>query len=398
VNSSLNVIRYSPILLSLLLVFGMITYAQMLVPAQQSGQTNVTLRVGYPNSMDESEVTDQYAYQLLANEGIHVIPTFYDTPTLSYKGLISGQQDIAYDETAGSLLSGQATTCVGGYMLSGTYLAVAGGGITSPSQMLGKTAEDFGIGTIERYLDYYWFEQSDIPTNTNGPNPNSVFLKNGGENVETVHDLETGAAQMILVDDFVLSDLQNPSINNSAHFGPFHVLFYAPRDYYDTCFAARDDWLSSQQNQGVLVKFLAALYQAQRYFISNPDKFLNFAEQQLPETPASEIQFVSTYYPQHYAYWPYGIYNLGGDQNISSKFNGTNRFFMIAGVLKSPVSNDSVKPYGVFNKYFELQALQMLGPYSYPNQSWVNAAFLANIQSWVPSWMIRSIGSSSTTS
>jgi ABC-type nitrate/sulfonate/bicarbonate transport system substrate-binding protein len=383
-------------MLAIILVIGMVSYSQATLSASQAGHANVSLRVGYPNSMDESEVTDQYAYQLLAAQGIHVIPTFYDSPPLSYKGLIAGQQDIAYDETEGSLLSGQDTTCVGGYMLSGTYLAVAGDGITSPSQLLGKTAEDFGPGSIERYLDYYWFKQAGVPTNTNGPSPSSVFLRNGGENVETVHDLETGAAQMILVDDFILSDLQNPSVNNSAHYGPFHVLFYAPRNYYDTCFAARDDWLASPANQAVLAKFLAALYQAQRYFLSNPDKFVAFAEQQLPETPVSEIQFVSSYYPQHYAYWPYGVYNLQGDQNIYEKFNGTDSFFITAGVLTSPIANDSVKPYGVFNKYFELQALQMLGPYTYPNESWVNQAFSANVQSWVPSWMMESSGYSTT--
>ena len=109
-----------------------------------TGENHVSLRVGYPNTLDESEVSDEYAFQLLAAQGIQVIPTFYDNPSLSYKGLVSGQRDIAYDETGGSLLSGQNTTCVGGYMLEGTYLAIAGGGITSPSQMLGKTAEDFG--------------------------------------------------------------------------------------------------------------------------------------------------------------------------------------------------------------------------------------------------------------
>ncbi len=376
----------------------MVSYSEMNLPVSSAGQTNITLTIGYPNSMDESEVTDQYAFQLLAAEGIHVIPTYYDNPSLDYKGLIAGQQEISYDESEGSLLSGQATTCVGGYMLAGTYLAVAGDGITSPSQLLGKTAEDFGAGTIERYLDYYWFDQAGVPTNTIGPNPNSVFLKTGGENVETVHDLETGAAQMIVVDDFILSDLQNPSINNSAHDGPFHVIFYAPHNYYDTCFAARDDWLSSASNQAVLVKFLAALYQAQRYFISNHDSYLTFAEQQLPETPISEIQFASTYYPAHYAYWPYGIYNLQGDQNISVKYNGTNQFFITAGVLKSPVANDSVKPFGVYNKYFELQALQMLGPYSYPNESWVGTtpSFESNLQSWVPSWMMNSPSATSS--
>ncbi len=229
----MNSVRYVPLVLSVILVMGMVSYAQMMVPALSGGSTNVTLRVGYPDSLDESDVTDQYAFQLLAAEGIHVIPTYYDNPPLSYKGLLAGQQDIAYDETMGSLVSAQNTTCIGGYELGGVFLAVTGDNITSPSQLLGKTAADFGPGSILRFLNEYWFAQAGIPVNTVGPNPKSVFLEAGGENVETVHDLETGQAQEIVVDDFILSDLQNPSINNTVHNGPFHVLFYSPTNFFN---------------------------------------------------------------------------------------------------------------------------------------------------------------------
>ena len=374
----------------------MISYAEMTLPVSSAGQTNVTLRVGYPDSLDESDVTDQYAFQLLEAQGIHVIPTYYDNPPLSYKGLLAGQQDIAYDETMGSLISGQDTSCVGGYELGGVFLAVAGDNITSPSQLLGKTAADFGPGSILRYLNDYWFSQAGIPVNTVGPNSKSVFLEAGGENVETVHDLETGQAQEIVVDDFILSDLTSPSVNNTAHNGPFHVLFYSPTDFFNSCYAVRDDWLSISSNQLVLEKFLAAIYQAQRYFISSPEQFVTFAEQQLPETPVSEIQFASTFYPSHLAYWPYGLYNLQGNESLQIKYNNTNNFFIIAGALKTPTANDSVQPYGVFNKYFELKALQMLGPFTYPDLGWVNQQFESNIQAWAPTWMLDASTSTAT--
>ena len=296
----------------------------------------------------------------------------------------------------GSLISGQDTTCVGGYELGGVFLAVAGDNITSPSQLLGKTAADFGPGSILRYLNDYWFAQAGIPVNIAGPNPNSVYLESGGENVETVHDLEAGQAQEIVVDDFILADLQSPSVNNTAHNGPFHVLFSSPANFYNSCYAVRDDWLSNPTNQQVLEKFLAAIYEAQRYYITNPSQFVTFAEQQLPETSPTEIQFASTFYPSQLAYWPYGLYNLQGNQSLQVKFSNTNQFFINAGVLKSPVANDSVQPYGVFNKYFELKALQMMAPYSYPNESWVNPTFTMELQSWVPSWMMDGSSSSTT--
>jgi ABC-type nitrate/sulfonate/bicarbonate transport system substrate-binding protein len=382
-----NPSRYAPVALSIILVLVMVTYAEMTLPVSSAGQTNLTLRVGYPDSLDESDVTDQYAFQLLDSQGIHVIPTYYDNPPLSYKGLLAGQQDIAYDETMGSLISGQETTCVGGYELGGVFLAIAGDNITSPSQLLGKTAADFGPGSILRFLNDYWFSQAGIPVNTVGLDPKSVFLEAGGENVETVHDLETGQAQEIVVDDFILSDLESPSINNTAHNGPFHVLFYSPTNFFNSCYAVRDSWLSVSSNQLLLEKFLAAIYQAQRYFISNPEQFVSFADQQLPETPASEIQFASTFYPAHLAYWPYGLYNLQGNESLQLKYNDTNNFFITAGALKTSVANDSVQPYGVFNKSFELKALEMLGPFSYPNESWVNPPFEAHLQAWVPTWM-----------
>ena len=368
-----------------------IASAALLTLPASSGTSAVTLKVGYPDSLDESDVMDLYAFQILAHEGINVVPTYYDSPPLAYKALISGQQDIAYDESGGSFFSGQQTTCVGGYMLSGTFLAIAGDGITSPTQLLGKTAEDFGPGTIMRYLNYYWFNQAGIAVNTNGPNPTSVYLKNGGENVARVNDLQKGAAQEIVVDDFILADFESPSVNNSADGGPYHVLFYSPDNYFDTCYAVTDNWLSSTGNQALVVKFLAALYQAQRYFISNPEVYVNFAETQLPLIPTAEIEFASTFYPSHYTYWPYGLYNLQGNQSLESKFATTSDFFMTAGVISAPLANDSVKPYGMINRYFELDALKSMGPYAYPDQSWVNPIFSANIRSWVPTWMTGSV-------
>jgi ABC-type nitrate/sulfonate/bicarbonate transport system substrate-binding protein len=381
--------RYAPIIVACLLVVSIASAAQLTLPAA-AGANNITLRVGYPDSLDESDVMDLYAFQILANQGIQVVPTYYDSPSLAYKALISGQQDIAYDESGGSFFTGQQTTCVGGYMLSGTFLAIVGDGITSPSQLLGKTAEDFGPGTIMRYLNYYWFKEAGIAVNTDGPNPTSVYLKNGGENIVRVNDLQSGAAQEIVVDDFILADFESPTINNTAHGGPYHVLFYSPDNYFDTCYVVADNWLSNTANQGLLVKFLAALYQAQRYFISNPDALVTFAEQQLPLTPPAEIEFASTFYPGHYTYWPYGLYNLQRNQSLEAKLATTSDFFMTAGVISSPLVNDSVKPYGMINGYFELKALEAIGPYTYPNESWVNSAFSANIQSWVPAWMTGS--------
>jgi len=368
-----------------ILVITAAAYIQFSPPAAHS---SVTLRVGYPEEVDESDVTDQYAFQILAGEGVQVTyTTYYENPPIAYKALLTGQQDIVYDETMGSLISGQNTTCVGGYQLGGIFLAVAGDNITDPSQLLGKTAADFGPGSILRDLNDYWFTRAGIPVNTVGPNPNSVYLHADGSDVETIHDLESGKAQEIVADDFILADLDSPSFNNSAHNGPFHVLFSAPDDIYSSCYAVRDDWLSNPANQLVLEKFLAAIYQAQRHFISNPSQYVTFGEQQLPDAPSFEIQFASTFYPAQLAYWSYGSYNLQGNESIQVKYNNTNEFFLTAGVLTSPVANDSVRPYGVFNKYFELKALQMLGPYAYPDESWVTPTFSSDIQAWVPSWM-----------
>ena len=58
------------------------------------------------------------------------------TLPLSLPTLITGQQDIAYDESGGSFGIGgtqQQTTCIGGYMLGGTFVAIVGDGITQPS-------------------------------------------------------------------------------------------------------------------------------------------------------------------------------------------------------------------------------------------------------------------------
>lgn len=397
-DNQMYLARFLPLIVAIVLSLTVFYYAEQSI-SSSTVSPNITLRLGYPDSLDESDVQDLYAFQILAAEGIHVVPTFYDAPPLAYEALVADQQDIIYDESGGSFgLTGnqQQTTCVGGYMLSGTFLAIAGQGITSPSQLIGKTSEDFGPGTIMRYLNEYWLRESNIPFNTNAPNNDSVFLKDGGENYARVHDLETGAAAEIVVDDFILADFESPSVNNSANGGPFHVLFYSPDDYFDTCYAARDDWLTIPSNQMILEKFLAALYEAQRWSISNPQEFVNFAEQQLPLTPSSEIEFASSFYPQHFTYWPYGLYNLQGSQSLEAKFNDTSNFFIEAGVITKPISNSSVQPFGVINKYFELKALQLLGPYTYPDQPWVDSSVRSDIQSWVPSWM-GGIGNASNT-
>ena len=381
--------RLIPILLAIFLAVSTVYFAEATLPVS-SASNNVSLRVVYPDALDESDVSDQFAFQILAAEGIHVVTTYYDSTPLAYESLVAGQQDIAYDESGGSFGIGgnqQQTTCVGGYMLAGTFVGIAGEGITTPSQLLGRVADDPGPGTIARYLNEYWLKQAGIPFNANSQENGSVFLKAGKENYDLVHDIETGVVQEIVVDNFIIADFENPSVNNSANGGPYHVLFHSPNDNFDTCYAVRDSWLSNPANQQVLVEFLAAIYQAQRTFISNPSAFIPFAEKFLPLSPLLEIQYSSIYYPAHFTYWPYGVYNLQGDQNISTKFQDTVNFYMDAGALSSPVQNSSVKPYGIINKYFELKALQSLGPYIYPRESWVNYNFSAELNSWVPSWM-----------
>ncbi len=376
-----------PLLIAVVLAISILYYVESSLPAS-SGTTN-TIKVVYPDSLDESEVTDQFAFQILQAEGFRIDPTYYDSASLAYQSLVSGQADIAYDETGGSfqIAGNQQTTCVGGYALGGAFLAIVGDGITSPSQLLGKTAEDSGPGTITRYLNDYWFKQAGVAVNANAVSNSSVFLKIGRENYDLVHDLETGVAQEIVVDDFILPDIANPSVNTTSNGGPFHVLFTAPNNILETCYTVRDSWLSNPQNQQILVKFLAAQYEAQRIFISSPAGFVPFAQKFLPLSPAGEVQYTSTNYPANFIYWPYGLYNLQGNQSLSVKFQNTVNFLIQAGVLSSPVQNSSVKPYGIVNKYFELAALKMIGSYNYPNQFWVTPSFAADIHSWVPSWM-----------
>lgn len=379
--------RFLPLLIAVVLAISIAYYIQGSLPAS-SGETN-TIKVVYPDSLDESEVTDQFAFQILQTEGYRIVPTYYDSASLAYQSLVSGQADIAYDETGGSfeIAGNQQTTCVGGYSLGGEFLAIVGDGITNPSQLIGKTAEDSGPGTVTRYLNDYWFKQAHIAVNANGASNSSVFLKIGRENYDLVNDLEKGVAQEIVVDDFILPDMQNPSVNITANGGPFHVLFTAPNDIYETCYAVRDSWLSNPTNQQTLVRFLAAQYEAQRIFISSPAAFVPFAQKFLLFSPPTEIQYTAVNYPAQFVYWPYGLYNLQGNQSVAIKFQNTVNFLIDAGVLTSPVQNNSVKPYGIINKYFELQALQMLGAYNYPNQPWVIPAFASDIHSWVPSWM-----------
>ncbi len=381
--------RFLPIVVAIILAGTLVYTAYAMVPAPSS---NVSLRVGYPDSLDESDVSDMYAYNvILPAEHIYVTPTFYDAPPLSYKGLISGQQDISFGTTAQSIARGpggsppQQTTCVTSYALAGVFLEIAGQGITSPSQMIGKVAEDFGPGTSTRSLDLYWYAQAHVPVSQDVANSSAVTLVNGGGNIARVHDLEKGVAAAIAVDDFILSDFQG-SANTTANGGPFHVLFYAPNNYYDNCFAVNDSWLQNSANQAVLVKFIEAIIQAQRDFISNPSLMVSYAESQLPLTAPSEIAFTSTFYPGHYTYWPYGAYNLIGSANVTGVYAGTQTYFLDTGIITSAVANSTVQPYGVVNKWFENQALAALGPYTYPSSaSWVTPAFKSYVSSVVPS-------------
>jgi hypothetical protein len=392
----LSAARFLPIIVAIILAGSLVYLASANVASLPSSANQVTLRVGYPDSLDESDISDLYAYtNILPAEGIHVIPTFYDAPPLSYKGLISGQQDIAFDTSAQTIALGpggspsEQTTCVTAYAMAGVFLTVAGQGITSPSQMIGKVAEDFGVGTSTRSLDLYDFAQAGIPVSQDAPKPGTVELVNGGGNVQRVHDLESGKAAAITVDDFILADFMSPTVNNTANGGPFHVLFYAPKNYYDNCFAVRDSWLQQSTggipNTKLIVTFIEAIIQAQRDFISNPSLMVSFAESQLPLTAPSEINFTSTFYPGHFTYWPYGAYNLIGPWNVTGMYANTQKYFIDTGIITTAVPNSTVSPYGVVNSHFEAQALAALGPYTYPGTaSWVTPSFKSWIQATVP--------------
>ncbi|MGI0080043.1 MAG: ABC transporter substrate-binding protein [Nitrososphaerales archaeon] len=385
----MSAIRYAPIIIAIILAISVFAYAD--VNASSLAQSHITLRVGYPDSLDESDVADMYANQLLKAEGILVVPTFYDSPPLSYQGLISNQEDISYVNTVDAIAtgptSGSQTTCVYFDGLASTFLEIVGGGITQASQMIGKTTEDFGAGSATRALNYYWFAQAGVSTSVSGHNSTAVNLKQGGGNFARVADIQSGATQGIVVDDFILNDFLStttPDINNSAHGGPFHVLFYSPTNYMGTCYTVRDSWLQSTSNQQALVKYLEALTQAQRWAISNPSQFVTFAAGQLPLTAVSEIQYTSTLYPATFTFWPYGNYNLMGAENLTGLYTQTNNFYKIAQQISSPVLNSSVTPYGVVNGHWELQALQALGPYCYPHQSWVTPQFESYVNSILP--------------
>lgn len=393
----LSAVKFLPIVIAVILAGTLVYVAYSNVP---SASTTVTLRVGYPDSLDESDISDMYAYtHILPAEGINVIPTFYDAPPLSYKGLISGQQDIAFDTSAQTMALGpggspsQQTTCVTAYAMAGVFLTISGAGITSPSQMIGKVAEDFGVGSSTRSLDLYDFAQANVPVSQDAPSSSAVELINGGGNIARVHDLESGKAQAITTDDFILSDFTSPSINNSAHGGPFHVLFYAPSNYYDNCYAVRDSWLQSSTNgvanSKLIVTYIEAIIQAQRDFISNPSLMVSFAESQLPLTNSSEIQFTSTFYPGHYTYWPYGAFNLQGPWNATGMYASTQKYFISTGIVTSAIANSTVSPYGVVNSHFEQEALAAIGPYTYPGSaSWVTPSF----KSWVTETVPTSLG------
>jgi len=385
--------RYLPLLIGVVLAIAVVATAVSYFPASTTGgKTNTLIRVGYPDSLDESDVSDLYAYNvILPSQGYTVLPTFYDAPYLSYQGLTGGQQDIAL-VSGSSLFSGVAageqSTIVTCYSLGGTFLMIAGHGITSPAQLKGYAVDDFGTGSETRALDLYWFSKAGVPTNTVGLNASSVYLRPSGPNPSRLADLEKGIGNVgaIVVDDFILPDVSSPSVNNTANNGPFHVLFYSPTNVAGVCYAVQDSWLQSSAHQTALIAWIAAITQAQRDFISNPSMAISYTESQLPLTAASEIQFTSTFYPAHLTYWPYGFLNLQGNLSEQNILSASNAFYMVSGAISSPIANSSVKPFGLFNKWFEYKALQSLQtPYPYPCESWVTASFASMVNALVPS-------------
>jgi len=388
--------RYLPLLVGVILAVAVVASAVSYVPRPAS-KSNITLRVGYPDSLDESDVSDLYAFSnILQPEGITVVPTFYDAPFLSYQGLEAGQQDIALvsgNSFFAGVSQGAQTTFVSCYSLGGVFLMVAGHGITNPAQLKGGAVDDFGSGSQSRALNLYWFSQAGVPTNTVGLNPNSVYLRPSGPNPTRVTDLEKGTSNVsaIVVDDFILPDVSG-SANTTANGGPFHVLFYSPNNVEGVCYAVRDSWLSNPENQNTLVSFLSAIIQAQRDFIKDPSLTLSYASSQLPLTSTNEIKFVSTFYPAHFTYWPYGAYNLQGALSVQNLLINSNNFYKVTGTISGSLSNSTVKPFGIINKWFEYKALQQLGPFSYPCQSWVTKGFANQVNSIVP----LSLGSAPT--
>lgn len=390
--------RYLPLVVGVILALAVVTTAVYYVPSgTAAGVPKTVLRVGYPDSLDESDVSDLYAYNnILPAQGITVYPTFYDAPFLSYQGLVGGQQDIAL--VSGSSLfagvsQGEHSTLVSCYSLGGTFLMIAGYGITSASQLKGAAVDDFGTGSETRALNLYWFSQAGVPTNTVGLNSSSVYLRPSGPNPTRLYDLEhgIGGVKAITVDDFLLPDVQGAN-NSTAKNGPFHVLFYSPTNVVSVCYAVQDSWLQSKSNQAALTKWIAAIIQAQRDFISNPSLMQSYASSQLPLTDPSEIKFASTFYPQQWTYWPYGFLNLQGDLSAQKILAASNNFYTVSGSIGSPLSNSSGGPFGLFNGWFEKAALQSLQAYTYPCQSWVSPSFAAQVNAVVPS----SVGSAPT--
>ena len=383
------VAKYLPLLVGAILAVAIVASAVLYVP-QPASKSSITLRVGYPDSLDESDVSDLYAYaNILQPQGITVIPTFYDAPFLSYQGLEAGQQDIALvsgNSFFAGVAQGAQTTFVSCYSIGGTFLMLAGHGITNPAQLKGGAVDDFGSGSETRALNLYWFNQSGVPTNTVALNPNSVYLRPSGPNPARVTDLEkgTGNVSAIVVDDFVLPDVSG-SANTTANGGPFHVLFYSPENVVGVCYAVKDSWLSNPANQNALVSFLSAITQAQRDFIKDPSLMVSYASSQLPLTSSNEIKFVSTFYPAHFTYWPYGAYNLQGTLGVQNILTNSNTFYTVTGAINGSLSNSTVKPFGIINKWFEWKALQQIGPFSYPCQNWLTSSFASQVNAIVPS-------------
>ena len=385
----MTLVRYVPLIVAIILASSVAIYATAIVPPATT-PTHITLRVGYPDSLDESDVPDIWAYQhILAPEGITVIPTFYDDPALSYKSLITGQSDIAYAGNTllfDGLLLGVQATCLTSYALSSGFSIITNGGISNLHQLIGKWVEDSGPGTGTRAQILYQLATNGIPYSETGVyNASAVNFRTGVGNVARVHDLLSNATQGISVDTFIVSDFSSPSENTTANGGPFHVF---PELLIPDCIATTDAWLQKPGNYQIAVEFIAALTEAARYFISNPQFALHYEEQQLPETSPQEIQFAVNYYPTNYIYFPWGEFNLVGPLvNETALFHTVNNYLLTTNLETGAVVNSSVHPYGVWNKYIELKALQSLPKYYFPCSlypGYVTSSFIQFVKESVP--------------
>lgn len=398
--------KYVPIIVAVILAVAMVSYAVATVPSVAQSNT-VTLRVGYPDSLDESDVSDTWAFtHILPNEGINVIPTYYDAPPLAYKGLISGQQDIVLVSTSSSMLGiteGEQTTCLTAYNVGSGFITISNSNITTAQQMLGKTVEAFGPGS-STYADqvYFFHILHGMKTvySPSTPQSDAVNIKFSAGNVARVADLRSNVTQAISVDTFILPDFQGA--NNVS--GQYHVLMpptaiKAPSG----CYLVMDSWLTAHYQ--LALKFVEGLMQSIRFFDSYPTPSHSdpnvlmangqpfnaqaYEESQLPLTSPTEIAFAVQYYPLNLIYSPWGEYNFGHPYSMQDLFDATNQLQIATDAYTTPVSITATQ-YGVWNSTLEQTALQALGPYTlncalYSQQALYNPSVGSFIQSILPS-------------